>query len=543
MTYTVYQPLVTVNGETEYQEGNITYIPDLAQNWTVSSNGTVYTFNLRQNVNFSSGDPLNSYQVWMEMYGYYYLSDNSSSWLQSYPLFNMSAVNFGPSTIALINQSGLINPSQSALAIMQNSSWPVYTSGPYQINFRLEYPFAYFLGVIVAYEGLIYDSQWLLDNGGFGTPTSVNTNINQNPIPGTGPYTVSKVAEDNYVEFTQNPTYWGDSLSSAQIQANPYLDPGHVKNVIVYYKPDDLSRYTDLSTGAAQIAIIRSQDWTLVTANPQKYAYFTLPPWAGLVVPLGLNTQLYPTNITDFRLAVVHALNYTYIAQTAFEGQLSPYVGPEYPAWKQFYDLGNFSQYSYNLTLAMSYLNQSGVTSPTLSMNVLSGCDFCVNLAQAVQSDLGDIGITVNINVQGASLFYDPYGSYSYELTTASQIGNLVEYFGSWAPGTLTPADYWLTFVSNQSLTGNSAIYSNPTVEAAVNAFLTSQNTTYIQSLVSAAQQQIYDDAPYAWLGVSTLWVSSGSLVWQKSVISSFLVDPVWSGADTIPIFNTVILA
>ena len=43
------------------------------------------------------------------MYGFYYLAFNASSWMLSYNVFNMSAVRFGPATIALMNQSGLIN--------------------------------------------------------------------------------------------------------------------------------------------------------------------------------------------------------------------------------------------------------------------------------------------------------------------------------------------------------------------------------------------------------------------------------------------------
>ena len=41
------------------------------------------------------------------------------------------------------------------------------------------------------------------------------------------------------------------------------------------------------------------------------------------------------------------------------------------------------------------------------------------------------------------------------ELGNAPQIGNLVEYFGSWASGALTPAADWVDFVSNQSQAGN----------------------------------------------------------------------------------------
>jgi len=541
----VYQSLVGVNINAEYQSGVIQYTPDLASNWTVSAGGTTFTFNLRQNVTFSDGNPFNAYQVWMEMYGYYYLSGNGTSWLESYPVFDMSNVTFGAATIASINQSGLIHPSQQALAIMSNSSWPIYAPNATQIVFRLKAPFAYFPGTLVAFEGLIFDTQYLLDHGGFGLPTSFNSYFNQNPIPGTGPYVVSQVAENAYVVFTQNPTYWGRNLTASEIASQPLFDPGHVKKVIVNYKSDDLARYTDVASGTAQISAVTSSDWNLVLSNAQKFDYLKVPSWAALITALSFNTQIYPTNITAVRQALVHAINYTEIAQKAFFGQISPLVGPEYPAWGQYYNLGNYTPYQYNLTLAKQYLNQSGITNfPTLDFDTLSGCPFCTTISEVVQADLAQIGINVNINVMSVSTQQAPYGSYSTEVQNANQIGQIALLgTGDWAPSTLTPADYWVTFVSNQSLFGNYAIYSNPTVQQAVNAFTSSSNVTYLQSQVRQAQKQVYNDAPYAWLGVNNLWDISGSLVWQKNVVTGFLVDPVWSGQNTGPLFNTVTFA
>ena len=354
LAYTVYQSLVTVNETAQFTTGNIQYLPGLATGWNVSSDGTTYTFNLRQNVNFSDGNPFNAYQAWMEYYGLYYLTANSSTWMESYPLFNMNTSNFGPATIALINQSNLINPSQQVLNIMMNSSWPIYVTGPYTLVFHLANPFIFFPGVLVVYDGLMFDTQWLLDHGGFGTPTTYNSYFNHNPIPGNGPYVVTQVAENNYVSFTQNPTYWGDTLTPAQLAFQPLWDPGHAKNVIVYDKPDDIARYTDLSTGAAQIATIETQDFNLITSNSQ-YSYFVNPPWNGEVALMGLNVNDYPTNITDVRQAIVHAINYSQMYAQGYDQNMTPYVGPEYPSWSQYYDLGNFKPYQYNLTLAEQY--------------------------------------------------------------------------------------------------------------------------------------------------------------------------------------------
>jgi len=518
-------------------------MPGLAQNWTVSPDGTTYTFNLRQ-ANFSNGDPLNAYQVWMEMYGFYYLSGNSSGWLSSYPLFDMSDSNFGLSTVALINSTGgLINPSQQALNIMMNDSWPIYAGSPMQIVFHLRSPFVYFPGTLVVFEGLIFDTQWVLDHGGFGALPNGNTYFDLHPIPGTGPYIFREISEYNYVEFSQNPTYWGDRLTPAQISEQPLFDPGHVKNVILDAKSDDLARFTDLSTGAAQISTVTSSDWNLVLANPDKFSYLVSPSWSGALGAIALNTNEYPTNITLVRQAIVHAINYSDIWNKAFFGQVSPMVGPEYPAWKNFYDLGNYSAYDYNLTLAREDLMQANVTvMPTLTFRTVTGCDYCVTIGEIVQTDLAHIGISVNIVVLVPSDFFGPIGSYSTNVQDASQIGQMSLLGGgaSWAPAALTPADYWLSFVNNNSNFGDQAGYARPIVQQCVDSFTSTQNVSLIQFLCRAAQDQIYKDAPYAWLGIMKLWFAGGSLVWDKNVVKSFLVDPVWSGQTSTAIFNTV---
>ncbi len=542
LEYTVYQPLITVNVTAEFQEGRFQYLPVLAENWTVSSDSRIYTMNLRQGVTFSNGDPFNSYQVWAQMYATYYLLGNSSAWLESYAFFDMSNVKFGPSTISLLNQSGLANPSQQVLNMMMNSSWPIYVTSPYQIVFHLQSPFAWFPGTLVSYAGLIYDVQYVLDHGGFGTPGSINSYFNHNQVPGTGPYLVTGISESNYVSFSQNPSYWGNSLTAEEIAQNPLLDPGHVKNVVIYYKSDDLARYTDLSTGAVQISAISAANWNLVLQNPDKYAYWVNPEWSPEVTAVALNTQLYPTNITDVRLAIVHAINYTDIYQKAFFGQVSPLVGPEYPAWDQFYNLINAPPYQYNVTLAQQYLAEAHITNmPTLTYRVLSGCQFCSTIAQGVQHDLSVIGINVNIEISVGNAFWSPYGTYSYDLQSASQMGQLNNVGGNWvSPLSLTPADYWLGFVSNRSVFNNFAVYSNPVVEKAVDAFTSSDNITYIQSLLKVAQAQVYNDAPYAWIGSNRLWNIDGSLVWDKSVVKSFYLDPLWAGNNEAPLFNTV---
>ena len=547
MMYTVYQALTTVNGSLLYQNGTADVEPMLASSWTANANDTTFTFNLRHGVTFSNGDPFNSYQVWAQMYATYYLADNSSSFMNAYNVFNFTNVAFGPSTLALMQQSGLVSPNAALMGLMTNKAWPIYVTNSSQIVFQLGAPFVYFPEILPDFTGLIYDSQYILQNGGFGTPAQINTAFNLSPPPGTGPYVVTGVQSNSYVSFTQNPTYWGRNLSAAQIMANPYLDPGHVKNVIIYAKTDDLTRYTDLSTGAAQIAAVQT-NFPLVLKNPSQYGYFQMPANDMAFLGLAMNTQRYPTNITDVRQAIVHAINYTDINDAVFYGGLAPMMGPEYPAQTQFYDLGNLPPYQYNVTLAQQYIKESGVnvaSLPALEFRIVAGCAYCDATAQIVQSDLSQIGIQVNIEVTPSSQFNLPYisgyGSYQQALADANQSAQLQWFgLGTFAPDTPTPADAWILFGSYNTPVNDYAVYANPTVQACVNAWETSDNVTNITQLCTAAQLQYYNDAPYIWLGSTTLVFGAGTVCWDKSVVKSFLLDPIFTGQSTTTIFNTV---
>ena len=544
----VYQPLIAVNESAEFQNGNVSFVPELAKSWTVSPDQMTYTFNLQPGVTFSNGDPLNAYQVWMEMYGWYFLAGNSSGWLISAPVFNMTNVHFGQGTMNYImSHGGLITPDASAVAIMSNSSWSIYAPNANQIVFRLSVPYLYFLSAMIINEGLIFDSQYVLTNGGFGTATGWNTAFDGSPIPGTGPYVATQISLNSYAVFTQVPTYWAAN-QPALIKENPFLNPGPTKNIVVEAKTDDVSRYSDLSSGAAQLVSIQQQDLNLVISNPSKYSYSTLPTFSAGIYGLSFNVNRYPTNITDVRLAIAHAINNSEISQKAFSGFLRSWVGPEYPVFTSFYNLGGFSPYSYNLTLAAQLLSQAGFPGgkgmPALTFTATPSYPSSVTVGQIVQNDLSDIGITVNVDVETNANYSTPYTTYAGVVADASQEGQItVIGGGGWFPETLSPADAWESFVSNESTYGNWAGYSNPVVQACANAFLSSNNTAALQQVCKAAEAQIEADVPYDWTGSYILQqLGSGTVAWQNGVIKSFLLEPTFGSGTDIPDINTIVL-
>ena len=556
LDYTVYQSLVTLNGTELYQNGTISVEPMLASSWNESASGTNWTFFLQKGVTFSNGDPFNAYQVWGELYGFYYLSGNTSGWAVGYNVFNMNDSNFGPSTLALMSSTGsqMINPTPQMLSVMTNSSWPIYVVNQYEIGFNLKAAFAYFPQMWVQFTGLMFDTQYVLNNGGFGTPAAYNTVFNYAPIPGTGPYEVvnSDVVPNSAVTFTQNPNYWAKNWTAAEIQANPYMDPGHVKTVVVTVQTDDVTRYVDLSSGSAYIAPILTTDWSSVISN-SKLSPFEMPSDSANTATVAINTQRYPTNNTDFRLAIVYAINYTQISDDAFLGTegggLTPMMGPEYPSFTQLYDLGHIAPYYYNVTLAEQYLKESGINTASLApmdFRVLEGCGVCESAAQLIASDLAAINIPVTVVVTTPSEWGPPlvagYEGYTAELNVSQQSSNLAWFGagGTFAPDEPTPADSLLTWVSNESVTQNSAIYYNPTVQICVDDLTNGASQSALISACTAAQQVVAEQAPYIWLGTLKLSFGGGDVVYNNQVIKSLLMDPEFSGDSDTAIFNTV---
>ena len=136
----------------------------------------------------------------------------------------------------------------------------------------------------------------------------------------------------------------------------------------------------------------------------------------------------------------------------------------------------------------------------------------------------------MNVVVLTFSNWYSVTGSYFFEEAShPAPLGNLDLLGGNFfsAQEHLRAADCWVICASNESLSNNAAICSSAPVVAAVNAFTSSNNMTYVQSLVKQAQTQIYNDAPYAWIGALRLIWGDGSIVWSKAAVKGFDIDPL----------------
>jgi len=504
------------------------------------------TFNLRQGATFSNGDPFNSYEVWMNFYNTYYslAGFGVHEFFLRYPgVFNYAGVEPLKTVLPIINGS-LANPSAAALAIFGNSSWPIYTNGPNQIIFHTNAPFLYIPDIVVGSNGMIYDAQFALKHGcpcAYGSAAfSAFTNT---IIPGTGPYVMTQYTQNAGVTFVQNPTYWGANQTAAQIQANPLMSPGNVKTVYLNYVPDDLSRYTQLSSGTVQIATIEAQDWNLIYNFPTKYGWDAFPANANVVQSVAFNTHEYPMNITDVRLAIEHAINYSQIYQNVYQGAIHPIFGPETPAYGKFYDVGGYQQYSYNVTLAKQLLAAAHIkTFPTITIAAASGYSSIDGIMQIMQAQLAtNLGINLQIQDMSYSAWRAIYSPGAAAIAKNDVGLPDMTFQGMPVQGAseIVPADNWVSWTTY--IFSDYANWETNNTVALVNAFESTTNQTALLNLEAKAQADVYNQAPYIWIGVIEYPYGDGSDVWQTSVLKNVYTDPFWGAALTNPVFNTAV--
>ena len=199
---------------------------------------------------------------------------------------------------------------------------------------------------------------------------------------------------NQYAVLEANPHYWAQNMTS-----NFYLQPAVIPQVMINFKPDELTRILDLENDRAQGGIVAFND---VNKTLQADSQLTVPnigPSGGIEF-ISLNTEYGPLNNTLVREAVMAALNLTEIQQIAFAGYATPFVGP-LPSGDPDYN-NSILPPAYNVTLAEELLSEAGYPGgkglPTLTMDYSQSSDIAL-VAQIMASELSQVGITLTSQV------------------------------------------------------------------------------------------------------------------------------------------------
>jgi peptide/nickel transport system substrate-binding protein len=294
-------PLVHVNRATDTLE------PWLAESWTQSSDGKVYTLKLRQGVTFSDGAPFTSADV----------------------AFSFAAL-YDPRVNAVFASDTYVNGAPLKVEAPDDST----------VVFRLPAPFAPGLRLI---EGIPilprHKLQAAVDAGTFSSAWSARTPPAE--IAGLGPFVLAEHVSGQRLVFVRNARYWRKDAAGTQL---PYLD-----KLTVLVVPDQNTEALRMQTG--EIDLMGSGE-----IRPEDYAAFKRIAEQGRLRLIDAGVSLDPSllwfNLSPagaknprsawfrqkaFRQAISCAADRQGIVNTVHLGAAVPIYGPITPANRLWY--------------------------------------------------------------------------------------------------------------------------------------------------------------------------------------------------------------
>ena len=327
-----------------------TLVSGLAESWTISKDGLVYTLKLRRGVKFHDGTPFNAAAV---VFNYMRMID------ERHPFYNKLAV----------FRSNLF------LGVKE---WRA--SNDYEVQMIREYPSASSLALMSHYAA------------GFMSPEAIKKAPNDyGRLPvGTGPFKLVEAVKGNRAAMEANPDYWRSGQPK-------------VGRVVIRVVADPARMMAGLLSGEIDATpFIDFKDLQRLQSNPNLKV--DLAPALNLGY-LGINSLKPPMDKPDVRRALNHAINRQQIVDAIFNGQ-ADVAGGYFPkaSWAYAPELANF--YPYDPARAKQFLATAGLPNGFDADIWVQTNDFWPRLAELIQADLGAVGIKASINKIDAARFF-----------------------------------------------------------------------------------------------------------------------------------------
>ena len=221
--------------------------------------------------------------------------------------------------------------------------------------------------------------------------TDVASNA-QTKAVGTGPFVFQEWRQGESMRFTKNPNYWQSG--------KPYLD-----EIVVNVRADAQSMVADLESGNADMVYnLTLQDFQRLKANPSYVAQF-LTPAAGMY-QFQPNVTFKPLDDKRVRQALNYAINRKRMADTVLLGLVGPEDLP-WPSNSPAYEAAKNTQYAFDLGKAKALLDQAGVSNLQLDFVYAPTLPEYQTMAQIFQSDLAQIGVTLNVKSMEIAALFD----------------------------------------------------------------------------------------------------------------------------------------
>jgi peptide/nickel transport system substrate-binding protein len=341
-------------GLLEYDQ-DLTPRPQLATSWSISPDGKVYTFKLRENVRWHDGKPFTSEDV-------------------AFSILLLKRVHpRGRTTFANVTS--------------------VETPDPATVRIKLSEPAPYLIKAFAAAETPIVAKH--IYEG-----TDATTNPNGNAPIGTGPFKFKEWSRGNYIAYERNSDYWG--------APDPKID-----QLVVKFIPDAAARSIAFESGGVDFGYrtpVGLSDLDRLKALPKLRFETKGASYSFNVTRLEFNLDNPKFKDIRVRQAVAHAIDRNVIVKTIHYGYATVAYSPVAPGLKEFNDPAP-SPYVYDLKAAAKLLDEAGYPPGEAKVRFRVTLDFnpitteSRRLAEYIRAALGRIGIAVDLRAQDISSF------------------------------------------------------------------------------------------------------------------------------------------
>ena len=474
---TVFEPLLLIDENNEV-------IPGQAESYTVSDDGLVWTFTMRDGLKWSDGSDLTAKDF---EYSFKRLAAPDTAAPYAETVVGMIDGYADATGNPDAGGNMTTEPDFDALNVVASEDGKTLTV-------TLSYPCAYF-DKLAAFAAMSPVQQATVEANGDAWCTEPDTYICN------GPYYISDWVPSERLVLTKNPNYVGGWDSSKIVS----------DTITLLLLEDSSASYAAYNSGEAQLVKDVPTDEIPSLTKAEDGGDFYVDTILGTYY-LSLNDQKEPFNDVNVRKALSLAIDRDYVANTIMQGTYTPaynLVGPGIVDESgMFYDNANGGKtyisedYEANLEAAKQALADAGYPNgegfPVIEYST-NDAGYHTPVAEYLQQAWGELGITVNINkVEWASF------------TPLRRAGDYDASRNGWVMDYNDPSNMIELFTTGNG--NNDGKYSSADFDAAVEASKVADKTVHFQKLHEAEDILMNDYACIPVAYYNDFWLQSPSL-------------------------------
>lgn len=425
---------------------NGTFVPGLAETWTVDDSGLVWTFKIREGATFHDGTPCTAEEV-------------------AWSLIWMEGIGFD--SIAYM-WAGLFEE----VVALDATTLQITTVSP--ISY-LEYA--------LSYSFVVPEAVW----GGMADHDAMAAYTGEDATTGTGPFVFNEWVPDEYLILDANTEYWGDVPGFDQLIFQQYATEDAMVNALLAGEIDGISFVpaTGIETlqADANTEVVIWEGWGVDELTINSYAEGTQP--ASLGDPV-------------VRLAMEYAIDRDQINDVVYLGHYTPATTVFAPVLGDWHN-DQIETVSFDLAMANQVLDDAGYVdgdgddvreysdgTPLQYRFLIDDAASSARLAETIANGLAQAGIGIAIEaVDYNTQMYNVFYYYDYDLTY-------------WYWGADPDPDFLGTvFSCDQLFWWNDSGYCDADYDALYAASRTAIDREERVDLVWQMQEKVYNDRPW----------------------------------------------